>query len=667
MKLLFCEIENFGKLHRERIDLTGEIIEMNKPNGWGKTTFSTFLKSMFYGMKDNRSKAIESNDRKKYLPWQGGTFGGAVEFLYQGKAYRVERSFGKTPAQDTFAVFDMQTKMKTSAFGDGSDFGERIFGLDKESFCRTAYIPQDGGDFDELTGNIQSGLMRVFNAQGEKRSKENGLELALQRLEEAEKTLRKRRPAKGKLDEIDEKLTAITRAKGELFTAREDVDEARARVKAADEDFAVLQGEITECDREIGAASASANGAQNVWVEDPLYENYRREKSAAETRVNKLRAFFPQDPSFLNLRGLEEKTSQYFSLQAERKGLETLKSEGQNPQKSKKPILSIICFVLCAVLLAVAGSFLALKNLIIGGACGAVGIVLLVIGAAGWKGKNSVRQSPAPDLLQKIAGVDEQLAILNRELAKEFSRFALDGTADFSTALEIIKTKADEYFYELQTLERLRSMAIEKTAEIPKMPTDAAVQIKNLTEKRKGLEAEQAQLLGEKSKAAAMLEDRERRVEELLLIVGEERGLLDEKERLEKKLLALQTAKEYLTAAHENLASRYLSPVGEGLRKYLAFFDGELAVDLSANGEARVEDSGFTRETGHYSRGYRDVFGLCLRLAVIDALYENELPFLLLDDPFVNLDEQKTVAAKRLIKDLSKRYQILYFTCKTPL
>jgi uncharacterized protein YhaN len=34
-----------------------------------------------------------------------------------------------------------------------------------------------------------------------------------------------------------------------------------------------------------------------------------------------------------------------------------------------------------------------------------------------------------------------------------------------------------------------------------------------------------------------------------------------------------------------------------------------------------------------------------------------------LDDPFVNLDERRLKAAKRLLAVLSKKYQILYLIC----
>ena len=66
-----------------------------------------------------------------------------------------------------------------------------------------------------------------------------------------------------------------------------------------------------------------------------------------------------------------------------------------------------------------------------------------------------------------------------------------------------------------------------------------------------------------------------------------------------------------------------------------------------------------------YSRGIRDLYSLGLRLALIDALYENEAPFIILDDPFIAFDDEKLERAKSTLKAISKTKQILYFTCAT--
>jgi len=55
--------------------------------------------------------------------------------------------------------------------------------------------------------------------------------------------------------------------------------------------------------------------------------------------------------------------------------------------------------------------------------------------------------------------------------------------------------------------------------------------------------------------------------------------------------------------------------------------------------------------------------GLCRRMAMVDAMYGKEKPFLILDDPFVNLDESRLEGAKEFLNRLAETYQIIYFSC----
>lgn len=70
-------------------------------NGFGKSTFAAFIKAMFYGFPRTGARNIVENERKRYDPWQGGKYGGYLEFKIQDTSYRVTRYFGKTAAKDT--------------------------------------------------------------------------------------------------------------------------------------------------------------------------------------------------------------------------------------------------------------------------------------------------------------------------------------------------------------------------------------------------------------------------------------------------------------------------------------------------------------------------------------------------------------------------------------
>ena len=56
---------------------------------------------------------------------------------------------------------------------------------------------------------------------------------------------------------------------------------------------------------------------------------------------------------------------------------------------------------------------------------------------------------------------------------------------------------------------------------------------------------------------------------------------------------------------------------------------------------------------------------LCMRLALIDALFKQEKPFVLLDDPFVNLDDEHTERALEMLKEIAKNKQVVYMVCNS--
>lgn len=128
----------------------------------------------------------------------------------------------------------------------------------------------------------------------------------------------------------------------------------------------------------------------------------------------------------------------------------------------------------------------------------------------------------------------------------------------------------------------------------------------------------------------------------------------------------LEKTKEYLGKAKEAFTSRYMEPVMGAFRRYYRMLTGQTGdrFHIDANMNITVDDLGRQREVEFLSTGYRDLIGLCLRMAFTDAMYGEEKPFLILDDPFVNLDEEKCKAGLKFIRELSKEYQVIYFACR---
>ena len=131
-----------------------------------------------------------------------------------------------------------------------------------------------------------------------------------------------------------------------------------------------------------------------------------------------------------------------------------------------------------------------------------------------------------------------------------------------------------------------------------------------------------------------------------------------------KKYDILNKTQKYLTKAKEEFSSHYLNGMINGFEKYINIINGDkidTSVDVKLN--VQIKEQGEKKEIAYLSTGYRDLIGICMRFALVDALYENEKPFIILDDPFVNLDQEKLTKAINLLNEISKKYQIIYFIC----
>ena len=74
-------------------------------------------------------------------------------------------------------------------------------------------------------------------------------------------------------------------------------------------------------------------------------------------------------------------------------------------------------------------------------------------------------------------------------------------------------------------------------------------------------------------------------------------------------------------------------------------------------------ENGITKDLNYYSKGLVNSFEICKRFALIEVLFNKEKPFIILDDQFTNLDEEKIKESLAVIKEFANDYQIIYFVC----
>lgn len=172
-------------------------------------------------------------------------------------------------------------------------------------------------------------------------------------------------------------------------------------------------------------------------------------------------------------------------------------------------------------------------------------------------------------------------------------------------------------------------------------------------------------LLKERTQAEDEISHADETLESYRMLVSRLRLLGEEKQKAQKSLYVLKKSAAYLKAAKENLASRYMGQIEHNFNQYFSAWvkSEDIHGVLDADFNITMDEDGHAHDAEGYSTGYCDMIDFCMRLALIDTLYEEERPFIIMDDPFVNLDAIRLNHAMRLLKTISAESQIIYFVC----
>lgn len=144
--------------------------------------------------------------------------------------------------------------------------------------------------------------------------------------------------------------------------------------------------------------------------------------------------------------------------------------------------------------------------------------------------------------------------------------------------------------------------------------------------------------------------------------------LIEENEKLAKlnhDYVILSKTKEYLEIADVSLKNKYISPLKQSFTKYADVLEKTLGnkIEISSDFNLSIIQDGVKRDYRHLSSGQKTLVALSYILALIDNVFDQMNPFLIIDDLFTELDELHLIEAKKFIKNLSKEKQIIYFTC----
>ncbi len=232
-----------------------------------------------------------------------------------------------------------------------------------------------------------------------------------------------------------------------------------------------------------------------------------------------------------------------------------------------------------------------------------------------------------------------------------------------------IKLKKREYLKEIKYYEeKLKQKTnFENTNNISKEDLNENGKDFNKEEiekKIKDLNKEINRLNDEKNYNKNQIEMLESNLETVFEIENEIEELNQNIQEMQDECNILEKTKKLLETAKNQFSSHYLGGMEENFINNLKLInEKEINANIDVNLNVKINEQGSNKEIRYFSTGYKDLIYICMRLSLINSLFEKEKPFIILDDPFVNLDKAKTQNAINLLKSISKEYQIIYFIC----
>lgn len=606
MKIVSVHVQSFGKLQNFDLNFQSGINVLAQCNGFGKTTLCNFIRAMLYGFKYTRSKrgGESISDVGTWTTWNSsGKIGGSIVVEHQGKTYRIERYFGSTAKTETLSV----TNELDGRTVDVEQPGEYFLGLMAESFDRSAYLPQESVEISS-NENFDTRLAGL-----------------VQNAEDFDKVERD-------LQDYVNNLTSTRRANSQLTVAENDKRQlqrdiyqrevAEARQKAIDSEL-----KSVEAERETQEKKIQLYNSQIAQLQKSLGQMQQSaEQLAAQEKLGDLR----------------QKLSRVGELEVDKAKCDELAEKIQNTpelaqkqRKISKPLLAT------AIVLILAGIGLCFWQWIVGVAVAAVGIAV---------GTLSFLMHPPLTTLPS----GERDFLIN-EYYKIAAKYVFcDG--DYTQVQKALWQKYNEYECDKREYAALSQIVV-KQPDTSSVSSELALANQNLSNA-------QTQLLNLAAKRGSLQEERKNlKVDSIQL-----REKLQEKqndiENIRHKAFVAEKTLELLRQAKENLSLSYLPALKDSCTQLLQqVTDQPFQLVLDRDFNLKLRQGGVTKGLDFYSRGVREITLLCFRVAISQLLFNGQVPLLLVDDAFVNFDEQNFLRATKLLKNLSQNTQIIYLTC----
>lgn len=706
----------FGRLKGEGLTLQEGLNIVRAPNETGKSTWCAFLSSMLYGVNTReRDRADALADKNRFAPWSGEAMKGRLECCAGGREITVTRETRRqnAPLGDFQAVYTGTAEAVEGL--DAAGCGQRLIGVSREVYERSAFIRQSGlaitqdaglekriaalmssGEEDTSYTEAAEALKKRmhslrYNKRGRIPDIEEQLEQQRQRLEQSGALQDQLRQLQEQVQTLEEQSEALKRTQDDHrrweahqgLQRRQELLGLQAQCAQKVRDLEKAQG-ADACPRaeDIGHLQEAIGFLEGL---RPALTQARKDAAAAQQDAQEARRAARSAPALPPPRpeafDREDGGQRYVlpvsaAIAAAVFALVLWKTLPYISQFSPALLLPF-----GAALMVVLGGVFIHRLMAAQRPRRSAGMDEMLRWADAYE-QGGASPAATADIeaqaQQKAAAAEDlaqQYARQQEEILQEVRRFAPE-TADIPGARQALEAAAQRQSREQDDLHRARTALAEARARLEELPLWEPLQDGHTpTAPPPGdpeaiahqLQQTQAQLEAARSGADRLL-GRLHESGEMEEIKSVCQGLQEQLAALEEEYAAVQLALETLDAANADIQRRFSPALSRRTAEIFRELTGgrysAAALDRQLRLTARSEGDPVDRDILYLSAGAADQLYLAARLAICQlVLPQDDPPPLVLDDALANFDDERCAAALRWLRQEAAHRQIILLTC----
>lgn len=600
---------SFGKFQNKSISFKENFNLIYGDNESGKSTISDFIEGIFYGFDEGDKKIRFSYKKEKYKPIGSFKYSGSMILSFEGCDFRIDRNFD-----------------------DGS---YKIYNLEKniEVPSKKSNLNYPGEYFLNLNYSLYKNILSNYQLQKlDKDSKKIIIDFL-------------KNPSK---DLVFSKLKAISNIEKNL----EKIGSPRAYTKPYAKNIKIIEEKTKEV-KKIKEIKKDYN-LDIIKLKEQrkkINEIKKNLESLKESRDNyrKYRAnsnYIEEKSRKDSLKIIEKKLEKYKSLENINdlyfdKVDKLLEEKAYFYQKNDKksyffPIIFSILFLLLGLLS---------KRYYI------IFLIIPILLFFYFKDKNK-------DIDEK-----EKINDLNIKINNEFSKISVYSKTSYDRAKDAYKDYEKLKIERDKTLEILNILSSQEKYDKSIDLEDKNLDIVDIENKIKFYESTYDKLIEENLKLEKKLSSVEDIISSELDIIEDIKIIKKKKSNLEIEIKASNMAIDIINSNKDKLTynknqislliSQIIRQISKGKYKKIDYDDNLEPVIVTSKNEIIGMDK--------VSVGFFDQVNFSLRFALSNNLLDNS--FMIYDDAFINYDNNRLRMALLNLLDLSRKFQIIYFTC----